>query len=231
MGDGIYANGPVMEICRRHRWKFCISLKDNLPTLKKEAVKRMERQTGITHCLKPGVSQNIRWTENHRHQDFRCHVISCIETDDNQEEPRENLKTTHYLWVTDLQPSRDPVCLVNEVGRQRWKIENQGFNTHKNGGYNIEHGYGVTGHDWENYYLLVQIVHAIMQMAVCTDAIYKIPSRRHQKPQGRPPPLLSIFKSMKNFVKRLAEAFRYCAPTWTQVSTLGQLQLRYLNTA
>ena len=39
----------------------------------------------------------------------------------------------------------------------RWKIENEGTNTQKHGGYRIEHGYGVKGHAWKNYYLLTQI--------------------------------------------------------------------------
>jgi hypothetical protein len=224
LGDGIYANAPVMRTCQTYHWKYCASLKDNLPTLKNESLKRMEKETGISHCPKEGIIQKIRWAEGLLHQDFRCHVVSCVETDTKKG------KTTHYLWVTNMRPSRDPEGLVNEAGRQRWKIENQGFNTQKNGGYNIEHGYGVTGNAWQNYYLLVQIVHAIMQMTACTDAIYKLPSQRDRKTQGRPPPLLSLFKSMKNFVKRLSEAFRYCPPTWTDVSELGLLQLRYLNT-
>ena len=118
--------------------------------------------------------------------------------------------------------------LANKAGRQRWKIENQGFNTQKNNGYNIEHGYGVKGHAWENYYLIAQIAHVIAQMAAWTDAIHKLPSRRIAKRPGSPQPLLELFGSMKNFVKRLAEAFRYCPPTWRDIVELGYFQLRRL---
>jgi hypothetical protein len=42
------------------------------------------------------------------------------------------------------------------------------------------------------------------------------------------PKLHKIFKSMKNFVKRLAEAFRFNPPTWTDIAELGPIQLRRL---
>ncbi|RLC74380.1 MAG: hypothetical protein DRJ03_17950 [Chloroflexi bacterium] len=33
------------------------------------------------------------------------------------------------------------IGLANEGGRLRWKIENEGFNVQKNGGYGLEHAY------------------------------------------------------------------------------------------
>jgi hypothetical protein len=29
--DGLYANGPVMEVCRKNKWEFMIVLKDKSP--------------------------------------------------------------------------------------------------------------------------------------------------------------------------------------------------------
>ena len=69
---------------------------------------------------------------------------------------------------------------------------------------------------------------ALRQMATRTDAIHKLPSMRMVKRPGRLRPLLEIFGSMKNFVKRLAEAFRHCPPTWRDIAELGEFQIRRL---
>jgi hypothetical protein len=55
---------------------------------------------------------------------------------------KENGKTAyHNSWVTDLPVDRNIKELV-KIGRCRWKIENETFNTLKNQGYHIEHNYG-----------------------------------------------------------------------------------------
>jgi hypothetical protein len=132
-------------------------------------------------------------------------------------------------WPRLRPSSHRPVEMAQETGRQRWKIENQGFNTQKKGGYNLEHGYGVTGHAWKNYYLIIQIVHMIMQLVLRTDAIHKLPSRRERENRGSPPPIRRLFGSIKNFIKRLGEAFRYSPPTWENIAELGPFQLRFLD--
>jgi hypothetical protein len=43
------------------------------------------------------------------------------------------------------------VPLANEGGRLRWRIENEGFNVQKNGGYNLEHAYTKNEHGMKIY--------------------------------------------------------------------------------
>jgi len=226
LGDGIYANAKVMRLCRDYGWRFCLSLKDNLPTLKREAEAKLAKAKPEFHRTPEGASQELRCAEWLKHRDISVHVLRCVETKTGADGVA---KTTTFLWVSNLLPSAEGLAaMANKAGRQRWKIENQGFNTQKNHGYFIERGFGVTKHAWENYYLLAQIVHIILQMVIKTDALHKLPSRKEAKKPGKPKPLLVVFKSLKNFAKRLGEAFRYCPPTWTDAAELGTLQLRYL---
>ncbi len=226
LGDAIFANAKIMALCRRYSWHYCLSLKDNLPKFKAEAEASLAKAKPTLHVPESGVTQKLRCVEDLSHRGILNHVLSCEETVTVKD---GTTGTTRFLWVTDLRPTHEGLAkLANKAGRQRWKIENQGFNTQKNNGYNIEHGYGVKGHAWENYYLIAQIVHIIAQMATRTDAIHKLPSRRMAKRAGSPRPLLELFGSMKNFVKRLAEAFRYCPPTWRDIVELGDFQLRHL---
>jgi len=75
------------------------------------------------------------------------------------------------------------------------------------------------------------MAHILGQLAIKTDALYKLPSWRADKKPGRPPPLLAVLGSLKNFAKRLVEAFRYCPPTWKDFKELGNFQLRYVDGA
>lgn len=49
----------------------------------------------------------------------------------------------HNSWVTDLELTKEQVEEVFWTGRGRWKIENEHFNVHKNGGYHLEHNFGM----------------------------------------------------------------------------------------
>jgi hypothetical protein len=42
-------------------------------------------------------------------------------------------------WSTDLDVDAKKVAVVVQIGRTRWKIENEQFNVHKNHGYELSH--------------------------------------------------------------------------------------------
>ena len=54
-----------------------------------------------------------------------------------------NFSNSHlWSWVTNLPISAENVFEIAAIGRSRWGIENQTFNTLKNQDYNLEHNYG-----------------------------------------------------------------------------------------
>jgi len=57
----------------------------------------------------------------------------------------DGVVTYHNTWITNLKPDQKNALSLALHGRLRWKIENEGFNTQKNGGYEMEHGYGLGG--------------------------------------------------------------------------------------
>jgi uncharacterized protein YjgD (DUF1641 family) len=61
--------------------------------------------------------------------------------------------------------------------RLRWKIENEGFNTQKNRGYNLERSFSKNEVAMKNYYLILQIAHTIgqlMEKGLLKDKIEKV---------------------------------------------------------
>jgi hypothetical protein len=62
------------------------------------------------------------------------------------ERDRSGKVVYHGSWMTDLEVTRETVAEVSGLGRARWRIENEQFNVHKNGGYQLEHNFG-HGHE------------------------------------------------------------------------------------
>ena len=73
--------------------------------------------------------------------------------------------TTRFKWISNFTVTpQNVIALANEGGRQRWKIENEGFNVQKNGGYALEHPYSQNAVAGKVFYLLLQIAHLLFQL-------------------------------------------------------------------
>ena len=79
-------------------------------------------------------------------------------------------------------------------GRLRWKIENEGFNVQKNGGYGLEHAYTRNATASKVFYYLLQVAHLIAQLIERGSLFHKA------FPSG--------VGSAKNIALRLLEAWR-----------------------
>lgn len=84
--------------------------------------------------------------------------------------------------------------IVNQGGRIRWKIENQGFNTQKNGGYELEHAYSENENATKCFYYLLQIAHILNQLMEKGSLLNK--------------KAMIKMGSMKNIARFLLEGFR-----------------------
>jgi len=64
-----------------------------------------------------------------------------------------------------------------ESGGPRWKIENEGFHTQKNLGYNLEQRYNRVNYNTvKNYYKCMQIVHLIEQLFTLSVMTFRLKS-------------------------------------------------------
>jgi hypothetical protein len=82
--------------------------------------------------------------------------------------------TYHNSWVTDFPVDDEHIRELVRIGRCRWKIENEVFNTLKNQGYFIEHNYG---HGKKclsmNFFLLNLLAFFMHQIFELTDTLYQ----------------------------------------------------------
>jgi hypothetical protein len=106
---------------------------------------------------------------NETHHEYKVNYIKCVET---------NLKTGDsktFTWVTNIQVTDKNVFILMRIGRSRWKIENETFNTLKNQGYNFEHNYG-----HGKKYLNNTMAHLMMLQFLC-DQVQELLSPAFQK--------------------------------------------------
>ena len=93
----------------------------------------------------------------------------------------------------------------------RWKIENEGFNVQKKGGYELEHAYTNHPNSAKVFYLLLQIAHLLAQL------LYNATLLKKDFPDG--------FGSAKNLAFRLLEAWRNIR--MSQVDITAAIQKRF----
>ena len=113
------------------------------------------------------IKQVFRWMNDISYRDtekreHRLSLMECLETS-----PRSNgeRKTIRFKWVTNLQVKTNNIrILTNPGGRLRWKIENEGFNVQKNGGYALEHAYSRNPTAAKVFYYMLQIAHILAQL-------------------------------------------------------------------
>ncbi len=116
-------------------------------------------------------------------------------------ETADNERTYHNVWITDLKPNKGNAMALAKAGRMRWKIENEGINTQKTGGYEMEHGYGVKGNAWKNYYLLMQVAQLINDLFRLGDLAQKMTQDVHST-------FVRLYGTVRNYARKLTESLR-----------------------
>ena len=200
--DGLFAGGPTFSICEKHHWKYLIVLQeDDLPFVNQEfqALSQLVPENHLVfHTgIQSEIQQDLRWVNqiayvDSKQKEHSVSVIECLETKPDADKQRQ---TTRFKWVTNFNvTAHKVVTLANQGGRLRWKIENEGFNVQKNGGYALEHVYSQDVTAGKVFYLLLQMAHLLSQL------IERGSLFRQAFPQG--------VGSAKNIAFRLLEAWR-----------------------
>jgi hypothetical protein len=221
--DGLFACGPVMQLCEENNWKYLIVLQDkDLPNVQRtfETVQYLapENRKQLLLGKKKRITQTYRWVATILHVDTqqRKHYPSVLECIETKTDDQEKNTTGKYKWLTNFTlTSYNVNRLANEGGRLRWKVENEGFNVQKNGGFNLEHPYSQDETAGKVFYFLLQIAYLIFQL------MEKGSLFRNAFPKG--------LGSLKNIAFRLLEAWRnlyLSASTFIQLGQ-GEYQIRF----
>ncbi len=197
--DGLFAGGPTFEICERQDWKFLVVLTDSdLPEINQEfdALLHLTPENHKQFELEKGVRQTYRWMDGIPYTDSKQkqHSLGVLECVENGKNSKKEDQLNKNKWLTNFLLTSGNVSILAKSGRLRWKIENEGFNLQKNGGYRLEHPYSHDDVARKVFYFLLQIAFLIFQL------IEKGSLFRKAFPQG--------VGSLKNIAFRLLEAWR-----------------------
>ena len=176
LADGLYPNKTFFKICRNNNWEFVVVLKDESLKILQEDIKDVENKN--RHSLntfdrrnkgKTQTERQYEWiTEPLSHASYAVHWLRCTEIITNKDKHGKDKApaTTRFVYLTSVEVNKANIRAIVRAGRSRWKIENEGFNDQKNGGYEMEHKYSRSTFDcFKNYYQCLQIAHIINQLA------------------------------------------------------------------
>jgi hypothetical protein len=172
VGDALFAEETTFLRCAELEWDFFITLKDGkLPTVGRQLPesgalwpedRRVDAIVSINDRKEMG-EHLVRWKSPITYHHETYHVIDFTEFAQN------GTKIYHNTWITNVKPNKTNALELALHARLRWKIENEGINTQKNGGYEMEHAYGHKKNAWKNYYLILQVGQLFNDLVRYTD--------------------------------------------------------------
>ena len=149
-GDGLYATTPIINICKKYHWFFIFNLKpDRLKEVNDifEGNIKLLNETSKTNYF---LSSNIEFKNN------LINVFKYIDIKNN--------KTTIFRYISNIIINNDNIDTIVQLGRKRWKIENEGFYTQKHRTFNISHLNSRNDTAMKNHYFFIQFAHTIRQL-------------------------------------------------------------------
>jgi len=211
--DSLYACSPVMTLCQKNRWKYLTTFKSgSMPTQFAWCQKMLKLQSKNKSTLKvqDGTIQEYKWANDveYRAEKTTFNYMECLEKKANGSKKR-------FVLLTNIDITTKNHPKLAGGARLRWKVENEGFNMQKNGGYRLEHAYSLNPNAMINFYLLLQIAHLINQLMEKGDLITKT----FKKGLG----------SIRNIAHQLLEDLR--CRSFHPDGLQSKIQVRFLNSS
>lgn len=149
-GDALYATTPMINICKDNKWYYIFNLK-------KDRLKNVYQnfEDNINY-FNETVKDNYYLSNNIEFKDNTFCAFRYVEIKEN--------KTTAFNYISNLKVTNNNIEKIVELGRKRWKIENEGFNVQKNGTFCISHLCSRNENALKTHYLFIQIAHVLRQL-------------------------------------------------------------------
>jgi len=184
--DGLYPNGPIVELLRKKHWDFMIVLQDkSLPSVHEE-VKGLKKILTDNHsfCRWNKRDQHFWWVndieyfygDNNRLRQ-KMHVVVCEETWQEVDSSSGQIvtKTTRHEWISGKPLNERNVHERCNLGaRHRWSGIEASFNVEKRHGYQYEHMFSQDWTAMKGYHYLMRLGHMFNSLAQYASALADI---------------------------------------------------------
>ena len=170
--DGLFAGGPTFQLCHNYNWRCMIVFQEDDFSQVHRTCDLLFPQIPNNHKqVRLGQQQEIiqayHWVKQIDYLDNqdRHHALNVLTCKESKPTRQGNTSSTTFKWLTNFIPTaRNVDTLANQGGPLRWKIENEGFNIQKNGGFHLEHPYSQNDTARKVFYYLLQIAYSIFQL-------------------------------------------------------------------
>mgnify|MGYP000988906074 CR=1 FL=1 len=200
--DGLSSNAPHIADLKRLNLRFLLMAKpSDHQYLFNEVIKASDEGRDEIVSIFDVTNPQLQLSQtqyvsnvslNASNKDVRVNFLQHFEFDPKTGDPRKR-----FSWVTDINLERNEFINYTRIGRSRWRIENETFNTLKNQGYHFEHNYG---HGDKN---LTTVLMLLMFLAFLVDQV-----------QQTCCPLFSAVLEMLKSRRQLWEDLRRCVRTF-----------------
>ena len=187
--DGLSSNAPPIADLKRLNLRFLLMAKpSDHQYLFNEVIKASDEGRDEIVSIHDVIDPQLLLSQtqyvpnvslNASHKDVRVNFLQHFEFD------RQTGETSkRFSWVTDIDLERGQFTGCTRIGRSRWRVENETFNTLKNQGYHFEHNYGHGDKNLSTVMMLVMFLAFLVdqvQQTCCplfTAALELLKSRR-----------------------------------------------------
>ena len=170
--DGLYPNGPIMELCRKNKWDFMIVLQDK--SLKSvweeyEGLKKLETNNYFNTTWGNRI-QRFEWVNDIEYyygpKERKKQIVHVVVCEENWEEIAKDsaeivTMQSRHAWISSKPLDKWNVHNRCNLGaRHRWGIES-GFLVEKRHGYQYEHMFSYNWNAMKGYHYLMRLGHLI----------------------------------------------------------------------
>jgi hypothetical protein len=188
--DGLYANGPVMEICHDNHWDYMIVLKDDsLTTVWREYSALQSLEPHNFFKMKWGNrKQSFKWVNDIEYEYDRgkmrlLNVVVCIEIWEEVDNKSNEIITrkSKHAWISSKPLTKLNIHeRCNLAARHRWNIESE-ILIQKHHGYQYEHCFSYNWNAMKGYHYLMRIglmINVLVQYSECFIEVIKTLGKR-----------------------------------------------------
>ena len=183
--DGLYPNGPIMELCGKNKWDFMIVLQDK--SLKSvweeyEGLKKLETNNYFNTTWGNRI-QRFEWVNGIEYyygpKERKKQIVHVVVCEENWEEIAKDsaeivTMQSRHAWISSKPLDKWNVHNRCNLGaRHRWGIES-GFLVEKRHGYQYEHIFSYNWNAMKGYHYLMRLGHLINILAIYSERLVKM---------------------------------------------------------
>jgi hypothetical protein len=184
VADGLFANGPAMNLLREKKWGYMIALKDDslktVWTNFNENMKLERSENTLINILNKRTQKfywsneiDYKYDNNGTIDSQELHIVVCEETwEETNSKGEIEEKKIKFAWISsDVITKKNVVKRCNLIARSRWGIESN-ILVEKHYGYSYEHCFSYNWTAMKGYHYLMHIGHIINELMIHTEYFF-----------------------------------------------------------